>query len=245
MSRRGDGSEAAQRRYYAATAASYDSAHGGGTDGGIGNEWVLAVGSLLSAYGVRSVLDVGCATGIRTTEIAARGFQVVGLDPVGELLAHGYGRHQMISGGLVLAQGSAYALPFSDKAFDGVIEMGALHHVRYPERAVQEMIRVAQRAIVIADANRFGQGRTLIRRAKLIACRAGVWPYIEWVRTKGNLSHTSEGDGVFYSYSLFDSMPQLSAWASRVFLLSFYPPDSRTLMHPLLTSPSAIIVAIR
>ncbi len=238
-------SERVQRSYYRDSASAYDTVHAGGDVGGTGKEWLPVLSGLLLAYGVGSILDVGCATGLRSTEVAAQGFRVVGLDPVAALLGQGYRTHQDLGGHLELVQGSAYALPFCGRSFDAVLEMGMLHHVHNPARVIDEMTRVARTAIVLADSNRFGQGHWGIRWAKLILCKTKLWPYVEYVRTRGRGFHFSEGDGVFYSYSLFDSMPQLARWASRIFLLSLYPPNPRTLLHPILTSPSALLVAIR
>jgi hypothetical protein len=53
----------------------------------------------------------------------------------------------------------------------------------------------------------------------------------------------SAGDGIFYSYSIFDSMYQLQAWADRVFVV----PIMSQKKHPLLqiATPHGLLVAFR
>ena len=53
----------------------------------------------------------------------------------------------------------------------------------------------------------------------------------------------SDGDGIFYSYSIFDSMPQLQTWADRVFVI----PTMSQKRLPLCKSPrpQGLLVALR
>ena len=69
------------------------------------------------------------------------------------------------------------------------------------------MTRVARFGVMIGDANRFGQGFTAADLLKLAVHRAGLWPTFERFRTKGRGYMESDEDGIFYSYSIFDSMP--------------------------------------
>jgi hypothetical protein len=41
----------------------------------------------------------------------------------------------------------------------------------------------------------------------------GLWPAFDFVRTRGRGYMVSEGDGVFYSYSVFDSLRLLRTWS--------------------------------
>ena len=53
----------------------------------------------------------------------------------------------------------------------------------------------------------------------------------------------SDGDGIFYSYSIFDSMPQLQAWADRIFIISTMPQKKIPLMQ--MPHPTVCLVAFR
>jgi hypothetical protein len=86
-----------------------------------------------------------------------------------------------------------------------------MHHLPRPSTAVSEMTRVARSAIFISDNNRFGHGSALARGAKLLIHSARLWPLYEVLRTRGRGYVESPGDGVFYSYSLYDSIGTLSA----------------------------------
>jgi SAM-dependent methyltransferase len=116
----------------------------------------------------------------------------------------------------MIMQGSGDALPFADKSFDVVTAFGVLHHVSHPARLIHEMTRVARRAVFISDANRFAQGSTTARYMKLLLHGSGLWPLFDLVRTRGRRYMVSEGDGVFYSYSVFDSVRQLRSWTPRL-----------------------------
>lgn len=53
----------------------------------------------------------------------------------------------------------------------------------------------------------------------------------------------SDGDGVFYSYSIFDSMSQLRAWADRVFVVPTRPQKRHNLIQ--IAVPYGLLVAFR
>ena len=143
-----------------------------------------------------------------------------GVEPVVELrqaaIAHGVPPEDML-------EADALALPFADRAFDVVCAFGVLHHIRTPERAVSEMLRVANRAIFISYSNNFGQGSLLARTAKQVLHRTGLWPIANFLKTGGRGHHVSDGDGLAYSYSLFSSYPQIRARCSTVHLMNTTP----------------------
>jgi ubiquinone/menaquinone biosynthesis C-methylase UbiE len=194
-----------QRQYYARTAAEYDLQHG--TE----KEHVLAM-HLLAAYiehdGIRSVLDVGAGTGRAMSWLRDRvpALDVRGIEPVAEL------REQAYAKGLSrekLVAGDAYNLPFADDSVDLVCEFAVLHHVNRPEDAIAEMSRVASRALAISDCNFMGQGSPFTRLVKTALFAGGLWPLANWVKTRGKGYTISEGDGLAYSYSVFQSLSTL------------------------------------
>ncbi|MFE7560350.1 class I SAM-dependent methyltransferase [Kitasatospora sp. NPDC057500] len=83
------------------------------------------------------VLDVGAGTGISTRLLAARGADVIAVEP-----SAGMAAQFLASGpGLALVRGTGDELPFHDGSADFVTYAQAFHWTR-PERSVPEAIRV-------------------------------------------------------------------------------------------------------
>ena len=94
----------------------------------------------------RDVLEVGCGVGAEM-EILLRRFpslRVTGVDFSAAQLtrARGYLHARLAAGRARLQQGSAYELPFADRAFDGVCLIWVLEHLAAPQRALTEAARV-------------------------------------------------------------------------------------------------------
>jgi ubiquinone/menaquinone biosynthesis C-methylase UbiE len=206
-----------QRAYYAETAHRYDSMHVSQDD-----EHSFALQfmvSVLQKLGIQSILDIGCGTGrgLLTLKKAMPGLIAVGVEPSADLRKAGY------ANGLTeteLVDGDAMSLAFPDRSFDLVCEFGALHHIPKPAKAVAEMLRVSRKAIFISDCNNFGQGSRLARLFKQVANAAGLWPMADFIKTKGKGYSISEGDGLFYSYSVFNDYKQIRKACESVHLLN-------------------------
>lgn len=200
-----------QQNYYAQTAGKYDEMHVNKKD-----EHFFALSFMLAAIdylGIHSILDVGSGTGraVRYIKEKRPEIQIVGVEPVRELREIGY------SQGLSeneLTEGDTTKLKFSDGQFDLVCAFGVLHHIKSPEDAVAEMLRVAQKAIFISDANNFGQGRPLARTTKQALNALGLWRIVNLIKTRGKGYTISEGDGLAYSYSVFNNYNLIKAQCS-------------------------------
>jgi len=232
-----------QRKYYTETASRYALMH---SQEAVGDDNCLRLLlPLLSSLDVRSLLDVGSATG-RGLPRLAEGLSrtlICGIEPVEALVRQGISSG--VTQGLPLLMASGDALPFADSSFDAVCEFGILHHVPEPARVIQEMLRVARNVIVISDANRFGQGSFPLRIIKLLLYKLKLWKAFDFVRTRGKGYQVSEGDGVFYSYSAFDNLHQIQQWAESVYLFPLDKAGIPGWFHPLLTSGSVLLIAIR
>ncbi len=90
----------------------------------------------------RRVLDLGCAGGFMAEAVARRGASVTGLDPALNAL-RAAGRHAA-EGGLQIdyACGIGERLPFADAAFDTVLCVDVLEHVRDLAAVISEVHRV-------------------------------------------------------------------------------------------------------
>jgi ubiquinone/menaquinone biosynthesis C-methylase UbiE len=90
------------------------------------------------------LLEVGCANGVYTFEMAKLGFQMTGLDLSPECVRAAT-RQAEAAGltGVNFTEGDAEALSqFDDDTFDGVVSFSALRYVPRPNLAVREIYRV-------------------------------------------------------------------------------------------------------
>jgi ubiquinone/menaquinone biosynthesis C-methylase UbiE len=206
-----------QRAYYALTADRYDDIHVNEDD-----EHSFALRfmmSVLARLGIQSVLDVGCGTGrgLLTIKQEMPHLKALGIEPSADLRKVGY------ANGLTEAElidGDGTKLAFADGSFDLVCEFGALHHMPAPGKAVSEMLRVARKAIFISDSNNFGQGSRLARLSKQTLNAVGLWPLANLIKTRGKGYSISEGDGLGYSYSVFNDYRQIRKKCESVHLLN-------------------------
>lgn len=169
--------------------------------------------------GIRSVLDIGSGTGraIQYLKKLHPELRVVGIEPVKELREIGYKK------GLSedeLIDGDATNLGFNRGDFDLVCEFGVLHHIKDPSFAVAEMLRVSGKAIFISDSNNFGQGSIASRALKQAINRIGLWKFADLIKTRGKGYTITEGDGLAYSYSVFNNYEKIGNECRSVHLLN-------------------------
>ena len=94
----------------------------------------------LDRSAARTVLDVGCGTGLLARRIARErpGVTVVGCDFSGGMLA----RARQNAPAASFARGSAVALPFRDRSFEAVVSTEAFHWFPDQPAALREFHRV-------------------------------------------------------------------------------------------------------
>jgi len=206
-----------QRRYYAETANQYDSMHLEQND-----EHFFALSFLVGVIdylGIRSILDIGSGTGraLQYIKKLRPDLRVIGVEPVLELREMGYAKGLSQAD---LVDGDATRLGFADGDFDLVCEFGVLHHIKEPSLAVAEMLRVARKAIFVSDSNNFGQGSRVARSVKQLINLVGLWKLADLIKTKGKGYSISEGDGLAYSYSVFNNYSQIRDRCKTVHLLN-------------------------
>ncbi|QQS11749.1 MAG: class I SAM-dependent methyltransferase [Rhodospirillales bacterium] len=167
-----------------------------------------------------SALDVGagCGRALKLMRERRPGLRVQGVEPSAAFREIGHARLGLSSGELL--DGDATRLPFDDDSFDVVTEFGVLHHIRNPSQAVAEMCRVARRAVFISDCNNYGQGGRAARLAKRALRAAGLWKAVDRMRTGGKGYTITEGDGLAYSYSVFDDLPIVRRAFDRVVVMN-------------------------
>lgn len=163
---------------------------------------------IIDILGATSVLDVGSGSGhcLRVLQRMRPNLRMIGVEPSAEMRAEGYKNGL---GSDVLIHGDAISLPFGDGDFDLVCEFGVLHHLPEPSSAVDEMCRVASKAVLLSDINNFGAGDWPKRLLKQAINALGLWKWADLVNTRGKGFRESDGDGISYSYSVFNDLPLL------------------------------------
>ena len=208
-----------QRDYYARTAASFESARVKPTGAPEHDIALDALIGLSTYYGVESFLDVGCGTGHCVGELLKRrpGATVMGVEPVAALreVAHAKG----ISKATII-EGDATDLKFEDNSFDCVSAFGILHHIKHPTVAIREMLRVARKAVFISDMNNFGCGPLPQRLVSQTLNALGLWRVFQFFVTRGKGYKFDEGDGLHYSYSVFNDYKWLARCCSIVHVIN-------------------------
>jgi ubiquinone/menaquinone biosynthesis C-methylase UbiE len=235
--------EIIQRKYYERTAHLYDAAQVKEAD-----EHFLAL-NYLSAFcdilNVASALDVGCGTGRGLKYFLNHKplIDIRGVEPVPALIGQAVQANGIPPG--LITVGSGDHLPFPDASIDAVFECGILHHAKNPEQVVREMLRVSRRAVFLSDENRFAHGSLFSRCAKVVLCKTGMFGAAYMLKTLGKGYRFSEGDGLAYSYSVFDCIDVLARWADRIILIPTDNIRTSGFFHPLLTSFHLLLCAVR
>lgn len=228
--------EVIQQARYTQVAADYDSLHAD-------IEHIVALSFLtgmLDFAKVKSVLDVGAGTGraMRFLQHNRPDIRIVGVEPVEALRRVAYEKG-IPPGSLI--EGNGYELPFGDGEFDLVCEVGVLHHVRYPSRVVAEMLRVGAKGIFLSDSNNFGGGSGPGRLLKQSLRALHLWPLVQLVTTRGKGYHITDGDGLHYSYSVFNNLEQIRRICPRLYMLNTRP-SSPNLYR---SAPNVALLALR
>lgn len=211
------GQQARQREYYSRTAAEYDRLHHHQLDE---HQFALAMMcSAIELFRFNSILDIGSGTGRALSFLQAKfpDARIVGIEPSTQLREIGYAKGIPED---MLVDGDAMNLAFSDREFDLVCEFATLHHIPSPAQAVDEMLRVSKSAVFLSDSNKFGQGSAPMRAFKTVVEKLGLWNALDWVRTGGKGYMESEGDGLFYSYSLYDNYREIERACASVHIFN-------------------------
>ena len=115
------------------------------------NDLAERVRRLLGPFaGTEAALDAGCGTGALAFALAPNVAEVVGVDTRADYLEAG---RESAPENVRFVEGDVTALPFGYASFDLACCHGVLHHVRRPELAVSELVRVTRPGgrIFIAD----------------------------------------------------------------------------------------------
>lgn len=112
------------------------------------NEALLAEAKELSP---KTVLDVGCGEGFTLEMLRTNGVgeSLEGVDFLDRAIELGKKEHPKLK----LKQGTIYDLDYKDNTFDLVICSEVLEHVEHPEKALQELVRVTKKNLLLSVPN--------------------------------------------------------------------------------------------
>lgn len=208
-----------QQDYYTRTAGAYDALHLANVQEPEHNIALATLSGLAGHYGFKSFLDVGCGTGrgVEFLRDHVAGARVEGIEPVLALRQAAYAKGISSE---VITDGDALAIRRGDGAYDCVTAFGILHHIRTPRLAIAEMLRVAKRGVFLSDLNSFGCGSFAQRTVSQSLNALGLWKLFQRVLTRGKGYKISEGDGLHYSYSLYNDLPFLESRCREVHVMN-------------------------
>ena len=143
--------------------------------------------------------------------------KVIGVEPVAALRDVAYSKGILRE---TIVEGDATALAFEDNSFDCVSAFGILHHIKHPRVAIGEMLRVARKAVFISDMNNFGCGSLLQRIISQTLNALGLWKAFQFIVTRGKGYKYDEGDGIHYSYSVYNDYKWLLEHCSEIRIMN-------------------------
>jgi ubiquinone/menaquinone biosynthesis C-methylase UbiE len=121
------------------------------------------------------VVDLGCGSGVFTHLLAQSGYDCVGLDISGKLLAVGRGKYPHVP----FVQGDIEKLPFEAESFDGAMLSGVVHHLPDASACASEVFRILRPSgrFIAFDPNRMNPFMWLYRdHASPFYSAVGVTP---------------------------------------------------------------------
>lgn len=102
------------------------------------------------------VLDIGCGTGNFSIKLAKMGCEVIGIDVSNEMLERAKTKAKEENLDINFYNMNVYDLDFEDESFDAVFSMAAFEFIKEPQKAMDEIFRVAKKGaqILIGTINK-------------------------------------------------------------------------------------------
>jgi ubiquinone/menaquinone biosynthesis C-methylase UbiE len=191
--------------YYDETAAVYEDLHGSEGE----HIKALELGwPIIASLNPQSLLDVGCGTGkiLRWVANAAPNVELVGIDPSKRLLD--FARTNLPQANLQTGDGEH--LQFSTQSIDVVAASAIMHHVDRPSVVIDEMFRVARKAVLISDHNNFAFGGFRAQRVRMALYCLGLLDVATFIKQGFKKQGYTKEDGWWYPYSILNNIEQIS-----------------------------------
>lgn len=107
--------------------------------------------SLIEPLSPKTILDVGCGEGFILNELTLKhvGQKIEGVDNSKTALSLGKKLFPRLS----LKYADIYHLPYQNNSFDLVVCLEVLEHLKNPEKALDEILRVSKGSVIISVPN--------------------------------------------------------------------------------------------
>lgn len=209
--------------YYNRTAQNYDQLHLGDND----TEHIRSLEKswpLLERLDITSVVDVGCGTGraLAWFDQQRPSLNLVGIDPSEGLQEIARDRLPHVR----FEVGSGERLPLENNSVDLVVATGIMHHVDSPKDVIQEMFRVAKKAVLISDHNNFAFRGSKARRLRLWLYASGLLDFVTFVHQGFRKQGYSDDDGWWYAYSLLNDFGLIASLSAEQYIIPTRPSNS-------------------
>jgi ubiquinone/menaquinone biosynthesis C-methylase UbiE len=141
-------------------------------------------------------LDICCGAGTNTVYLAEKGFEVTGIDISSTAIEHAKKKAEKAKVKIDLRVADFTKLPFTDKEFDFVFDMGCFHHVKVEDRntfirGVHRVLKKGGSYMLTCFSYRNGPAWNHFTKKQLISLFSG---YFELGELRDYAS--VEGDGV-------------------------------------------------
>jgi 2-polyprenyl-3-methyl-5-hydroxy-6-metoxy-1,4-benzoquinol methylase len=115
------------------------------------NNFFSTLLSLAKPLNPESILDAGCGEGFTLNKLAENGIgkRIEGIEYSRDAISFG----KNLFPELVIKEGSVYELPYKKSSFDLVTCTEVLEHLEEPAKALQEMLRVSKKYLIISVPN--------------------------------------------------------------------------------------------
>jgi ubiquinone/menaquinone biosynthesis C-methylase UbiE len=115
------------------------------------NNFFSSLISLIKPLRADSILDAGCGEGFTMNKLLENNLakKIEGIEYSNESVNFG----KKLFPNLAIKQANIYELPYKDNAFDLIMCTEVLEHLEKPARALEEMLRVSKKYLVISVPN--------------------------------------------------------------------------------------------
>jgi len=117
---------------------------------------------------LKTVLDVGCGTGRIALPLALEGIKVTAVDISEEILsvARNKAKEFNVEDTITFEVGNAENIKHSPNSFDAVCCVEVLEHIRKPQEAIRNLLKVAKKycILTIPEINFYNKRQTLLKK---------------------------------------------------------------------------------
>jgi len=115
------------------------------------NNFYGSLTSTIKDLSINTILDAGCGEGFTMNKLVNLkiGKKIEGVEYSEDSIRYG----KKLFPKLMIKQGSVYDLPYKNNSFDLIICTEVLEHLEEPSKALQEMLRVTKKYLIVSVPN--------------------------------------------------------------------------------------------